>query len=337
MKQYIEKCLAGEHLTVDESADALERIMRQEATDVQIGALLVAMRAKGETVEELVGFATTMRRRAYRVRVDDPDAVDMCGTGGDGAGTFNISTASALVAAGAGVTVAKHGNRSVSSRSGSADVLSALGVKIQIPVEKVEECVNSVGIGFLFAPSFHPAMKVVAGPRKELGIRTIFNMIGPITNPAGVRRQLVGTYHPDVAARLAGALRLLSAHRACVVHGHGGIDEVAVSGETRVFEVDGENPLAEYVVTPEMFGLSSRHANGVHGGDAEENARITMGILENRDEPRRDVVVANAGFGVYIAGRAGSLGEGAAMASESIASGSALRTLNRLVEFTNRA
>jgi anthranilate phosphoribosyltransferase len=216
-------------------------------------------------------------------------------------------------------------------------VLSALGVKVQIPPEKVEECVNTVGIGFLFAPVFHPAMKSVAGPRTQLGVRTIFNMLGPITNPGGVRRQLVGTYHPSVAERLAGALRRLEADRACVVFGHGGIDEVSVSGDTRVFEVEGEHPVKEYRVTPAQFGLSHGNNGGIQGGGPEENASIALKILQNNPVGGRDVVLANAAFGICVAGKAGSLKEAAAKAEEAIASGRALNVLNRLVDFTSRA
>ncbi|RPJ49585.1 MAG: anthranilate phosphoribosyltransferase, partial [Methanobacteriota archaeon] len=206
MKTYIEKCLAGEHLSVDEASGALSMIMTGQATDSQIAGLLIALRAKGETVDELVGFARTMREHAVHVHIDDPDAIDMCGTGGDGLRTFNISTVSSFVVAGAGVTVAKHGNRSVSSQSGSADVLMALGVNIQCPPETVQACINRIGIGFFFAPLFHPAMKFAAKPRTELGVRSIFNMVGPLTNPAGVKRQLIGVYQLRITSLLAGAL-----------------------------------------------------------------------------------------------------------------------------------
>ena len=269
MKQYIEKCLNGAHLTADEASDALDLIMTGQATDVQIAGLLIALRAKGETAEELVGFARTMRAKAVRLQLNDPNAIDMCGTGGDGRGTFNISTVASFVVAGAGVTVAKHGNRSVSSRSGSADLLGALGVNIQIPPERVRDCVNHAGIGFLFAPLFHPAMKFVGKARGELGVRTIFNMLGPITNPAGVRRQLVGTFRKDVASMLACALGQLSTQRACVVHSDDGLDEVTVSGETAVFETGEDGTVRSYVVSPGSFGLVSRPVSSMAGGDAE--------------------------------------------------------------------
>jgi len=337
MKQFIEKCLDGEHLSADEAASALDLIMTNQATDAQIAGLLVALRARGESVSEIVGFARTMRAKAVKICVDDPDAIDMCGTGGDGLGTFNISTVASLVASGAGVTVAKHGNRSVSSRSGSADLLSALGVNIQLSPERTQECVNSVGVGFLFAPLFHPAMKAAGRARTELGIRTIFNMLGPITNPAGVRKQLIGTYHTNVASKLAGALRELSTEKACVVHSDNGMDEVGVSGNTHVFEVNSLGPVRDYAVSPSHFGICEQPASAVQGGSTEENAAIARRVLAGERNPARDVVVANAAFGIYVAGRAKDLKEGSAMAAESIDSGRAAKTLQNLVAFTTQA
>jgi len=336
MKQYIEKCLNGSHLTADEASDALDLIMTGQATDVQIAGLLIALRAKGETAEELVGFARTMRAKAVRLQLNDPNAIDMCGTGGDGRGTFNISTVASFVVAGAGVTVAKHGNRSVSSRSGSADLLGALGVNIQIPPERVRDCVNDAGIGFLFAPLFHPAMKFVGKARGELGVRTIFNMLGPITNPAGVRRQLVGTFRKDVASMLACALGQLSTQRACVVHSDDGLDEVTVSGETAVFETGEDGTVRSYAVSPSSFGLVPRPVSSMAGGDADQNAKIAMAILQGEPVPGRDVVIANAALGIFVAGKAATLLEASAAATESIDSGRALATLKRLIDFSNR-
>lgn len=337
MKAYIEKCLAREDLTVDEAAYALVRIMTGDATDVQIAGLLVALRAKGESESEVVGFARTMRDRAVRITPADPDAIDMCGTGGDGRETFNISTVAALVVAGAGVTVAKHGNRSVSSRSGSADVLTALGVNVQLPPDRVEGCLNTVGIGFLFAPLFHPAMKHAARPRQELGVRTIFNMLGPITNPAGVKRQVLGTYRHDVAARLAGALHALTADKACVIHSDDGMDEVSLSTPTSVHEVGGPRPVRRYTVHAADFGLPVAPHDAVRGGDADHNARIAMSILQGEPVPGRDIVLANAGMGIFVAGKARDLAGGTRLAAEAIDSGRALATLRHLVEYTNRA
>jgi anthranilate phosphoribosyltransferase len=336
MKQYLEKCFEGSSLTEDEAASALELIMTGQASEAQIAGLLVAMRAKGETVDELVGFARTMREKSIKVSIEDPDAIDMCGTGGDGLGTFNISTVAALVAAGAGVTVAKHGNRSVSSKSGSADLLKALGVNVSLPPERAGECINSVGIGFLFAPLFHPAMKHAAKPRQELGVRTIFNMVGPITNPAGVRKQLLGTYHGSVSELLAGALQRLGSARAAVVHSKDGMDEISISGETHVHEVKGDEPLRRYSVHPFQFGLETQPLGALEGGDAEENAGIASRILQGEPSPSRDVVVANAAFGIYVSGKASVLQDASAMAAESLDSGRALRVLNNLIAFTGK-
>jgi anthranilate phosphoribosyltransferase len=336
LKFCIEKCLENIDLTAEEAAAALELIMTNQATDAQIAGFLVALRAKGESVEELVGFARIMREKSVKVSVEDPDAIDMCGTGGDGMGTFNISTVAAFVAAGAGVTVAKHGNRSVSSRSGSADVLMALGVNVQVSPRQVEESINSVGIGFLFAPLFHPAMKYAAKARTELGIRTIFNMVGPITNPASVQRQLIGTYNPSVAANLAGALRALDSGRACVVHSSDGMDEVTISGETHVNEVERRKPVRSYSVNPAHFGLDGGTVGDLRGGTAEENAVIARRILDGEKFPPRDVVVANAAFGIYVGGKATTLKEAGEKAIDSIDAGRARKKLEGLVEYSQR-
>ena len=336
MKEFIEKCLEGNDLTADEAARALELIMTNQATDSQIAALLVALRAKGETADELVGFVRTMRNHSVKIAVDDPDAIDMCGTGGDGMGTFNISTVSSIVVAGAGVTVAKHGNRSVSSRSGSADLFSALGVNVQLRPERVEACVNAVGIGFLFAPLFHPAMKHAARPRQEMGIRTIFNVVGPLTNPAGVRRQVVGTYNPSVAGKIAGALKKMETQRAYVLHGDDGMDEVSLDGETHIHDVRPEGAVQRYPVDAGHFGLRPAGPGATRGGDPNENAVIAMSILNGEPVPGRDIVLANAALGIHVAGRAGDLKEATRLAEESIDSGRARRTLKNLIEFTQR-
>jgi anthranilate phosphoribosyltransferase len=335
MKPYLERCLNGEHLAVDEAASALELIMTNQATEAEIAGLLIALRAKGESVDEIVGFARTMRQHAVHIAVDDPDAIDMCGTGGDGAGTFNISTVASFVVAGAGVTVAKHGNRSVSSRSGSADLLAALGVNIQISPARTERCINTVGIGFLFAPLFHPAMKYAAKPRGELGVRTIFNILGPITNPAGVRRQLVGTYGPDVARLLAGALGQLGTVRASVVHSEDGMDEVSIAAPTVVVDIASGEKTREWSVSARDFGLPERSRGAVAGGTTAENAAIAMNILQGQQGAPRDVVVANAALGLSIAGHAGNLREASSRAAESIDSGNALRKLKQLIDCSN--
>jgi anthranilate phosphoribosyltransferase len=335
MKTHIEKCLAGEHLTVEEASSALSTIMTGQATDAQIAGILIALRAKGETVDELVGFARTMREHGIKLHIEDPNAIDMCGTGGDCSGTFNISTVASFVVSGAGVTVAKHGNRSVSSQSGSADVLAALGVNIQCSAETVQSCINRIGIGFLFAPLFHPAMKHAAKPRMELGVRSIFNMVGPLTNPAGVKRQLVGVYNAQVAPLLAGALQKLGAEKACVVHSDDGLDEVTLSGGTIVHEVNGNEPLKEYRLQPKDFGFPQHSLESLRGGDKNNNAAITLEVLQGKKGPARDVVIANAALGIYIGGKAKTIIEGKQSAEESIDSGKALEKLQQLIQSTN--
>jgi anthranilate phosphoribosyltransferase len=335
MKTQIEKCLSGTDLTVEESSIALDMILTGQATEAQIGGLLVALRAKGETVNELVGFAQILRDRGVRIKIDDPDAIDMCGTGGDGLGTFNISTVSSFIVAGAGVTVAKHGNRSVTSQSGSADVLTALGVNVQCSPETVQDCINRIGIGFLFAPMFHPAMKHVAKPRMELGVRSIFNMLGPLINPAGVSRQLIGAYHPIAMRLLAGALRELGAVKACIVHSDDGMDEVTLSGSTGILEVNGMGELSAYKVDPTDFGLPLSGLDSIQGGDKEANATIALSILSGEASPARDVVVANAAMGLYVAGKAVTFPDGKDMAVESIDSGRAMEKLQYLITMTS--
>ncbi len=336
MKQFIEKCLSGGHLTVDEAAAAMETIITGGATDAQIAGLLIALRAKGETVDELLGFARVMREKAIRVRVDDEDAIDIVGTGGDGLGTFNISTVATFVAAGAGVTVAKHGNRSVSSQCGSADVLMALGVDVQISPARVEECINTVGVGFMFAPFFHPAMKAVAKARTELGVRTIFNMLGPLTNPAQVKRGLIGTYNSSVAGKLAGVLRRSQMKKAYVVHSDDGMDEIALSGETGIFEIIGESEPSFTKISPGHFTFDVCSVSAISGGTKEDNAAIALNILNKKTGSHRDVVVMNAAAGIYLSGKSQNLEEGKLMAMESIDSGRAMQKLEDLVEFTNK-
>jgi anthranilate phosphoribosyltransferase len=336
MKAHIEKCLSGEHLTVVEASNALDTIMTGQATDSQIAGLLIALRAKGETVDELVGFARTMREHCVKVSIEDPEAIDMCGTGGDCSGTFNISTVASFVAAGAGVTVAKHGNRSVSSQSGSADVLTALGVNIQCSTETVQACVNRIGIGFLFAPLYHPAMKYAAKPRTELGVRSIFNIVGPLTNPAGVKRQVIGTYHRRAMHLLAGAIQKLGVDKACVVHSDDGMDEVALSSGTNVEELNKNEPPREYHLRPEDFGFSQLSVDGLRGGDKNANAAIALSVLKDGKSSARDVVIANAALGIFVSGKAKSILEGKQKAEESIRSGNALEKLHKLIQYTDQ-
>lgn len=333
---YIEKCIAGENLTVDEASRALDCIMTGQASDVQIAALLVALRAKGETLEEIEGFAETMRGHSIKITLDDKNAIDLCGTGGDGTGTFNISTTAAFIAAGAGVTVAKHGNRSVSSRSGSADVLRSLGVNIECPAARTRDCLNSVGIGFLFAPLYHPAMKHAAKARAELGTRSIFNILGPITNPAQVKYQVVGVHDGAVAERLLLTLRNLGAERAVTLHAQDGADEVTLSGSTNLFEFSRGKEVSRYEVDAHSFGLQSAPREVLSGGTPEENASILVSILRGDRGPRRDVAVANAALGIYVAGKAHTLSEAREKAEEAVDSTRAMKKLEQLREYTNR-
>ncbi len=288
-------------------------------------------------MDELVGFARTMREHAVKLKIEDPDAIDMCGTGGDGLGTFNISTIASFVVAGAGVTVAKHGNRSVSSQSGSADVLTVLGVNIQCSAETTQACINRIGIGFLFAPLFHPAMKYAAKPRMELGVRSIFNMVGPLTNPAGVRRQLVGAYRPEITPMLANALQKLGAERACVVHSDDGMDEVTLSSGTSVQEVNKNEQLREYHLQPKDFGLPQHALDSLRGGDKNANATIALEVLKGKNNAARDVVVANAALGMYVSGKVHTVMEGKQKAEESISSGRAIEKLQQLIQYTNKS
>ena len=300
------------------------------ATPAQIAALLIALRIKGETVEEITGFVRAMRNGARRVMAHAENIVDTCGTGGDRSGTFNISTVSALVAAGAGCKVAKHGNRSISSRCGSADVLAELGVNIEMSPEQAADCIDEIGVGFLFAPQYHPGARHAAGVRRDLGVRTIFNMIGPLLNPAGARRQVLGVYDRRLTVPIARVLQRLGSTHCLIVHGEDGLDEITVCGRTYVTELrDGE--LFSYSLRPEMFGLNPTTPTELLGGDAKENATIALGILEGRRGPQRDVVLLNAGATIYAAGLADSLVEGVHRAALAIDDGAAREALQALV------
>ncbi len=328
----------GQDLDRRAMQQVMDEIMEGEATDAQIGAFLTALRMKGETVEEIAGAAHVMREKATRIRPrlrEDEYLVDIVGTGGDQAGTFNVSTTSALVAAGAGLRVAKHGNRSVSSRSGSADLLEELGVNLDVPPEVVEGCIEETGIGFLFAPKLHPAMKNVIGPRRQMGIRTVFNVLGPLTNPAGAEIELLGVFTRELCPVMARVLGELGARRAWIVHGSGGLDELSLAGTSWVSEWDGIQ-VRSFEVSPSDFGLSPAPLSEISGGDPRENAAITMAILKGEKGPRRDMVVLNTAAAIYLCGRAGDLKEAAAVAGDSIDSGRAMEVLNRLVELTNR-
>ncbi len=327
----VKKAVEGIDLTREEARAAMETIMNGEATDAQIGGFLVAMRLKGETVEEIASFARVMREKATRIDAGNADVLDTCGTGGDGARTFNISTAAAFVAAGAGVTVAKHGNRSVSSSCGSADVLAALGVKIDIPPERVSECIRTAGIGFLFAPLLHSSMKFAIGPRRELAIRTFFNILGPLTNPAGAKRQLLGVYSEALVETVAGVLADLGSEKAYVVHGGDGLDEISTTGGTLVAEVDNGS-IRTYRVAPEDFGLPRVQPADLVGGDAVRNAELLWAVLEGGRGPHRDIVLLNAAFAISAGGKAATPDDGFALAIGSIDSGAAMDACRRLRE-----
>jgi anthranilate phosphoribosyltransferase len=329
------KLVEGESLSQDEAAATMEDIMEERATPAQFGALVTALRLKGETPEEIAGMAQVMRRKALRVQTAAP-VVDTCGTGGDGSGTFNVSTAAAFVVAAAGQPVAKHGNRGMTSKCGSADVLEALGASITLGPDAVARCIDETGFGFMFAQLFHPAMKFAAPLRREIGFRTVFNILGPLSNPAGATRQVLGAASQDAQNRLAQALRLLGSERALVVHGAEGLDEVSLSGPTFVLDVAGGR-VSESVIRPEQVGLRTAHAEALKGGDAAENAAIVRAVLSGNGDlggnlpAQRDMVALNAGAALVAAGKASSLAEGVQLAQETLASGAALRTLEKFV------
>jgi anthranilate phosphoribosyltransferase len=329
----IGKLIDQRDLSEEEAAQAMRQIMEGDATPAQIGAFLVALRIKGETIEEITGCARVMREKATHIRSLYPNTVDTCGTGGDGSQSFNISTTAAFVVAGAGVPVAKHGNRAMSSRCGSADLLQALGVKIELSPELAEACLAEVGITFLFAPLFHSAMKYAIGPRREIGVRTIFNILGPLTNPAGAKRQIMGVPRQELTEPLARVLGKLGSTRAFVVHGADGLDEITTTGETYVTALDA-GTVASYTITPEQFGLQRASIGALAGGDAQENAAITLAVLEGKQGPPRDVVLLNAAAALAVSGATVDLKAGLDLAAQAIDSGAALDKLRRLQQFT---
>ncbi len=334
MQTLVQRIEAGRNLTRSEAESAMEEILSGRASEAEIVALLAALREKGETAGELVGFATAMRRHATRIFPDGIPAgwklVDTCGTGGDASGTFNISTCAAFVVAGAGVRVAKHGNRSISSKCGSADVLEELGVKLDLAPARVAQCIEQAGIGFLFAPALHTAMRHAMPARKKLGGRTVFNLLGPLTNPAGASAQVLGVYAAEKVELLARALAELGSERAFVVHGADGLDEISLSGETHVAEVRG-GTVRTYTVTPEDFGLPRAPLSALAGGDAQTNAGIIRAILDGQPGPRRDIVIANAAAALVAAGAAPDLITGGSIATSSVDSGAAHAKLEELI------
>jgi anthranilate phosphoribosyltransferase len=334
IQESLKRIIQKRDLEEPEMAEVMTEIMSGEATEAQIGAMMAGLATKGETFSELAGAARAMRRKATRVQVTAQTVVDTCGTGGDHARTFNISTTAAFVVAGCGVTVAKHGNRSISSECGSADLLEALGVRLEVVPEVVEEAIREIGIGFLFAPLFHGAMRHAAKPRREVGIRSIFNMLGPLTNPAGANCQLLGVYAPELTEMFAEALRLLGARRAMVVHGHDGLDEISVCAPTRVSELK-DGAIRTYDLTPmQLIGREARQED-LLGGDPTLNARITNNILTGEKGPQRDVVVVNAAAALIAAGVAVDFPEAIALAVSSIDEKRAAAKLEALIRFTN--
>lgn len=335
IREAIAVLVEGQDLTEEQAAAVMRAIMEEEATPAQIGSFLTALRMKGETVAEITGCARAMREKATSLVVAPADLVDTCGTGGDGAHTFNISTTAALVVAGAGLLVAKHGNRSVSSLCGSADLLLELGARIDLDPNQVSRCITEVGLGFLFAPAFHPAMRHAAGPRREIGIRSLFNLLGPLANPAGAVSQVVGVYRQELTETVAEVLDRLGSRHVLSVHGEDGLDEVTVTGITKVSElVDGQ--VRTYRLDPVSLGLPRRSLSEIRGGDAAENARITRRVLEGEKGARREIVLLNAGAALIAGGRARDWIEGVELAAHSIDSGAAMGKLEALRNFCAR-
>ena len=332
-KALIGKVATGATLTRDEAAHAFDRMMSGEATPSQMGALLMGLRVRGETVEEITGAVTTMRAKMLPVEAPK-EAIDVVGTGGDASGSYNISTCAALIVAGAGVPVAKHGNRALSSRSGAADVLTALGVRIDLDPLAISRCIREAGVGFMFAPAHHPAMKNVGPTRVELGTRTIFNLLGPLSNPAGVTRQMVGVFSKQWVEPLAQVLKNLGTERAYVVHGSDGLDEITTAGPTTVAALEN-GAVRTFEITPDDVGLAKVDPEALRGGNAGENAEALGGVLAGKAGPYRDVAILNAAAALVVAGRAKDLREGVARARQSIDSGDAARCLDRLKAVSN--
>lgn len=335
LSKAINKLINKESLSEEEMILALDEIMEGRATDALVGSFLTALTIKGETIEEITGGAKVMRQKAEKIDLDSLYTLDSCGTGGDMAGTFNISTATAFICAAAGIPVVKHGNRSVSSKCGSADVLEALGANIMLMPNEVEDCVKSQGIGFLFAPSFHKAMKNVVKPRKELGFRTIFNILGPLTNPAKAKTQILGVYKENLTEPIARVLQNLGVEHALVVHGMDGLDEITITRETKVTELKN-NSINTYTITPEDFNLSRGEVRDIVGGNAEDNANIIKELFKGDKSKKRDILLLNSGAALYLGKKANSINEGIEMAKEIIDSGLAERKMNDYIEYTRR-
>lgn len=333
IKEAISKVVARENLSSNEAEATMEEIMTGKATPAQISAFLVALRMKGESIEEITSFVKVMREKATLVKCDDLAAVDTCGTGGDKAGTFNISTVSAFIAAASGVKIAKHGNRAVSSACGSADVLKALGANLELTPEEIGECIKKVGIGFLFAPLLHKAMKYALPPRREIGIRTVFNILGPLTNPARVKRQVLGVFTPELTQKLAGVLKSLGHEHSLVIHSEDGLDEISLSARTKIVE-QRKDTLKEYYLAPEEFGFERSSLEKIKGGSTEENVQIFKEVLEGKSGPCLDISLLNAGGVIYVSGQVSSIKEGVGWAREAVLSGKAKQKLDEFIEFT---
>jgi len=334
LKDAISMLVSGHSLSIEQAAEAMSEIMDGTATPSQIAAFATALRMKGETADEIIGLVKTMRAKSIHVSVDR-QVVDVVGTGGDRSGTFNISTAAAIVAAAAGLKIAKHGNRAASSQCGSADVLEALGVKIELNAEQVQMCLQELGIGFMFAQTFHPALKYAATPRREIGIRTVFNILGPLTNPAGASAQVIGVPDKSLLDKLALVLGHLGCSHALIVHGEDGIDEITISGKTFICELK-DSYISSYTVGPEDFGLQGASLDNLRGGDAKQNAELLLGILRGKKGPQQDVVLMNAAAVFMVGDRTKTFQQGVALAREMIDSRRALQKLEKLIEFSQK-
>ena len=334
IREAIETLVAGQSLTMDEAAQAMNEIMEGEATPAQFGAFVTALRLKGETADEIAGMARVMREKSLHVEAEGP-LVDTCGTGGDASGSFNISTTAAFVVAGAGVKVAKHGNRAMSGACGSADVLEGLGAKIDLGPEGVRRCLDEVGFGFMFAQRFHPSMRFAAGPRREIGIRTVFNILGPLTNPAGATSHLIGVADASVGERMAQVLGQLGSTRALVVHGNDGLDEITIGDTTQVWELNA-GAVTSYQISPEDLGIERASRGALRAGSVEESARILRDVVSGAGGPARDIVLMNAGAALLAVGSAVSLRDGVSAAAESVDSGSARQKLEAFVALSTR-
>ena len=334
IRESIDTVVSGQSLSMEDASLVMREIMEGEATPAQLGAFLTALALKGETTQEIAGMAKVMREMALQVKVDG-ELIDTVGTGGDGKNTFNISTATAFVAAGAGLKVAKHGNRAASGSCGSADVLEALGVQIELSPEAVAQCVNEVGVGFMFAPAFHPAMRYAGPVRREIGIRTVFNILGPLTNPAGAQTQLLGVAFPELGGIMAEVLGFLGSHHAMIVHGHGGLDEISLSGDTSVWEVRG-GEVEEWTLHVEDTGLPETTIEAIRGGTKEENAATMRRVFQGEQGPVRDMVLLNSAGVLMVGDKAESIRKGVEMSAGIIDSGAALAKLDQMIEVTQR-